>query len=189
MSVENEYASNAKGNTGVALGSVGLGLAALPLLNNGGLGGLLGGGINEQAKLMAENTMLKSQQYSDQQLMPVRMEQARQAEQIIALRTEMGLRDQIIDGKIAQTAQAATAGISQLQMAYGALKQTVDSFSSAYVEAGKVTPLPAPNPFPPVPPYGPYPPYWPYWPYSSPPAAPPTGDVTKTGTSTATGGN
>lgn len=179
--MDNEYASNAKGNYAATIGSVGFGLAALPLLNNGFLGGLFGN--NEQAKLMAENTMLKSQQYSDQQLAPVRIEQARQAEQIIALRTEMVLREQITDGKIAATAQAANAGISQVQMALGMLKQTVDSFSSAYVEAGRVTPLPAPNPFPPVPPYGPYPPYWPFFP---PPATPPATDATK-GTTTTTG--
>lgn len=182
---ENEFASNAKANTGVSLGAVGLGLAALPLLNNGALGGLLGGGISEQSKLLAENTLLKSQQYGDQNLTPVRIEQARQAEQIIALRTEMGLREQITDGKIAATAQAANAGISQVQMALGMLKQTVDSFSSTYVEAGRVTPLPAPNPFPPVPPYGPYPPYWPFFP---PPATPPAADTTKaSGGTTGTG--
>ena len=34
-----EFASNAKANTGVALGATGLGLAAAQALNNGGLGG------------------------------------------------------------------------------------------------------------------------------------------------------
>lgn len=40
-----EFASNAKGNTGVALGAVGTGLGALAAMNNGGglLGGLFGG--------------------------------------------------------------------------------------------------------------------------------------------------
>lgn len=38
MEYENKYASNAKGNTAVTLGAVGLGAALL----NGGLGGLLG---------------------------------------------------------------------------------------------------------------------------------------------------
>ena len=40
MEMEHRYASNAKGNTGVALGATGLGLAGLNIL--GGLGGLLG---------------------------------------------------------------------------------------------------------------------------------------------------
>ena len=41
-----EFSSNAKGNTGVALGAVGTGLGALAAMNNGGglLGGLFGGG-------------------------------------------------------------------------------------------------------------------------------------------------
>ena len=45
-----EFASNAKGNTGVALGAVGTGLGALAAMNNGGglLGGLFGGGCNSQ---------------------------------------------------------------------------------------------------------------------------------------------
>lgn len=131
---------------------------------------MLGGENNRNAALQAENTLLKSQMYTDQQTRPMAVEQARQAEQLVALRNEMGLREQITDGKIAATAQAAAAGISQLQMAHANLKQVVDSFSSAYVEAGRVTPLPAPNPFPPVPPYGPYPPYWPFLPPLSPPA-------------------
>ena len=41
MEMEHRYASNAKGNTGVALGATGLGIAALDLM--GGLGNVLGG--------------------------------------------------------------------------------------------------------------------------------------------------
>ncbi len=69
------YASNSKANTGVALGSVGLGLGVLnTLANNGGnlLGGLLGGNNNAMnaelqyvSQLQAENAMLKSENYSD----------------------------------------------------------------------------------------------------------------------------
>ena len=45
-----EFSSNAKGNTGVALGAVGTGLGALAAMNGGGLlGGLFGsGGCNSQ---------------------------------------------------------------------------------------------------------------------------------------------
>lgn len=42
MEMENRYASNAKGNTGVALGASALGVGLL----NGGLGNILGGGWN-----------------------------------------------------------------------------------------------------------------------------------------------
>lgn len=70
-----EFASNAKANTGVALGGTALGLSALPLLSNCGLGNILGnlfGGNNRAvtdmqyiAGLQAENAMLKSENYSD----------------------------------------------------------------------------------------------------------------------------
>lgn len=176
----NEFASNAKGNTGVSLGATALGISILDLIQNGTLAGLFGGGNNEQAKLLAENTLLKSQQYSDQQTRPIFVEQARQAEQLVGLRNEMVLREQITDGKIAATAQAAAAGLSQVQMAHAALKQVVDSFSSAYVEGRRVTPLPQPAPVPP--------PYWP--PYPFPVFAPPVVEqpTTPAGSSDATSG-
>lgn len=69
-----EFASNAKANTGVALGATGLGLAAAQALSNGGLGGILGnlfGGnqqglaLNALAQKDAEIAMLKSENYSD----------------------------------------------------------------------------------------------------------------------------
>lgn len=70
-----EFASNAKANTGVALGATGLGLAAAQILgNSNGLGGLLGnlfGGnqqglaLNALAQKDAEIAMLKSENYSD----------------------------------------------------------------------------------------------------------------------------
>lgn len=67
MNAENkEYASNAKANTGVALGAVGTGLY---LLQNG-LGGVVGGGANPQVQAaMAEKdseiARLKAEKYSD----------------------------------------------------------------------------------------------------------------------------
>lgn len=70
MDVEHkEYASNAKGNTGVALGSVALGTSVLNSLasGNGILGGILGGGnaaaIN--AAKDAEIAQLKAERYCD----------------------------------------------------------------------------------------------------------------------------
>jgi hypothetical protein len=87
-----EFASNAKGNTGVALGSVGTGLAALNLLGGvGGFGGLLGGWANgcngnggstlvnryelglenENAKLRSEIALRDANIYNDQKLLEV----------------------------------------------------------------------------------------------------------------------
>ena len=71
-----EFASNAKANTGVALGATGLGIAVANALgNNCGVGGLLngifGGCRNNSAEmqyisqLQSENAMLKSENYSD----------------------------------------------------------------------------------------------------------------------------
>lgn len=67
------YASNSKANTGVALGSVGLGLGVLNTLTNGYglLGGLFGNRATSGAELQyvsslqAENAMLKSENYAD----------------------------------------------------------------------------------------------------------------------------
>ena len=67
------YASNSKANTGVALGSVGLGLGVLNTLTNGYglLGGLFGNRATTGAELQyvsslqAENAMLRSENYAD----------------------------------------------------------------------------------------------------------------------------
>lgn len=75
-----EFASNAKGNTGVVLGSIGTGLGALNAMGGtGALGGLFGGGNNAYIN---------------------RYEAEQQAE-IERLRTEVALRDSTIhtDGK------------------------------------------------------------------------------------------
>ena len=87
-----EFASNAKGNTGVALGAVGTGLGALNALGGAGaLGGILGGGWgcgnganayvnryemgleNENAKLRSEIALRDANIYNDQKLLEVYM--------------------------------------------------------------------------------------------------------------------
>lgn len=193
---EKEYASKGVAGTGLGLG---IGGVALGLLNNPGiLGNLFGGGYYRQeereyaekmSNLVAENTLLKAQQYSDNnakglqsQICEIRVENAtkfgdvntilaKQSEQINCINTSSTLRDQITDGKIAQVAQTANCGISQLQIQLGCLQNTVNGISSTFVPAGKVTPLPAPNPFPPVPPY--------FYPF--PPVVPPTSSGTTSG--------
>lgn len=74
-----EFASNAKANTGVALGATGLGIAVANALSNGSLnlGGLFGNrqseiaagtaslALNKLAEKDAEIAMLKSENYSD----------------------------------------------------------------------------------------------------------------------------
>lgn len=176
-----EFAGKGVAGTGLGLGIAG---TALGLLNNGNgniLGGLLGNGYNQQqekiAELMNENTYLKATKYTDEVVTPIKIDVARLTEENKCLNKQLELREQIFDGKLANVAQAANAGISQLKCAIDCLNNTVSGIASTYVPAGKVTPLPAPNPFPPVPPYSPYPPFWPY-----PPPAPPATDATKTTT-------
>lgn len=64
-----EFASNSKANAGLTTGIIGTtlgGLWALGAGNGGGiLGNLLGGNASQMNALMAENAMLKSENYSD----------------------------------------------------------------------------------------------------------------------------
>ena len=136
---------------------------------------------------MNENTLLKANAYVDNQIKGStaeisqhKTESAVQEQQISCLEKQMGLREQIMDGKIAQVALTANNGIDRVGCALNCLQKTVDGISSTYVPAGKVTPLPAPNPFPPLPPYSPY---FPFVPPFVPPVVPP---VTSGGTTTET---
>lgn len=180
---------------GVAGAGLGLGIAgtALGLLNNGNgniLGGLFGTGYNQQQEkineLMNENTYLKATKYTDEAMTPIRVDLARLTEENKCLNKQLELREQIVDGKLTNVAQAANAGISQLQCAINCLQNTVSGIASTYVPAAKVTPLPAPNPFPPVPPYGPY--WYPVPPFPTP-APPANGGTTTTNSGTTTTGN
>jgi hypothetical protein len=76
MEMENRYASNAKGNTGVALASAALGLGVL----NGGLGNVLGGWGANNCTCSGDNAHIN------------RYEAAMQAK-ISELETEVKLRD------------------------------------------------------------------------------------------------
>ena len=155
-----EFASKGVAGTGLGLGIAG---TALGLLNNGN-GNILGGRLiikykQQQDKineLMTENTYLKATKYTDEAVNPLRIEVTRLQAENVCLNKQLDLREQIMEGKITNVAQAANAGISQLQCAINCLQNTVSGIASTYVPAAKVTPLPAPNPFPPAPPYGPY---------------------------------
>jgi hypothetical protein len=185
-----EFASKGVGVGGLTTGIIGTSLAGLMALNNGN-GGILGGllGNNQQNEkmtaLMNENTLLKANAYvdtqikdSNSQICQLKTESAVQEQQIHCLEKQMGLREQIVDGKIAQVALTANNGIDRVGCALNCLQRTVDGISSTYVPAGKVTPLPAPYPFPPVPPYLP--------PFVPPIVPPVTGGTTTGGTTTET---
>lgn len=176
-----EFASKGVSGTALGLGIAGtVGLVNSMSQNGDGLlGGLFGGG-NKVDELRAENTLLKSQRYTDAEnkaitadICQLKAESAVQAEQIAAMKREADLKGQIMEGKIAQVADAANCGISQLQCSLGCLQKTVDGITRTFVPAAAVTPLPSPWPYPPVPPY----------------YVPPTdgGTAAKTGTTSTTG--
>lgn len=191
---EKEFASKGVAGTGLGLGIAGTALALLDrpggLLNN-----ILGGGpspmmMDKMNDLQTENTLLKSQRYTDaenrslrDEICGLRVEQVKQGEKINCIGKEMNFREQIVEGKIAQVAQTANCGITNLQSQLQCLQNTVNGITSTFVPAGKVTPLPAPNPFPPVPPYSPYP-----YPYPFPVIPPTVNSGTSGGTTEATGG-
>lgn len=168
---EREYASKGVGTAGLTLGVIGTALAALDGGPGGILGNLLGGPrpgpqgplvSQEILNLTAENTLLKSQQYTDhsdtdirKEICGLKVQQAVQGEQIAANERAAQLREQVMEGKVSLVAQTANSGIQLLQCNLNCLQNTVNQIAKTYVPAGQVTPLPAPYPFPPV--GGPYP--------------------------------
>lgn len=182
-----EYASKGVGAGALTTGIIGTSLAGLLTLNqgNGGLlGGLLGGNNNAQQEkitnLMNENTLLKGQAYTDSQVRDtnreicnLKTEVAVQGQKINCLETQMNLRGEITDGKIANAVLTTGNTITALQGALQCMQGKLSEITSTFVPAAHVTPLPAPNPFPPVPPYSPYPPY-PFPPIVPPVVVPPT---------------
>lgn len=201
-----EFASNAKANTGVALGATGLGLAAAQMLGNcGGLGGaisnIIGGNcqqglaLNALAQKDAEIAMLKAENYSDKVgkevyeqhrrdmkeqnadlmafIKPLATEAADNRVKIAQLEAEIKcccekqeLREQIMAGKINEVALATNGRINTMEASFNgqisamsattngnfsALNETiacltsrVNSITSEYVPACKVTPIPMP---------------------------------------------
>lgn len=195
-----DYASKAL--AGTALG-FGIGGTAVSLLKNsdgeGGLiGGLFGNGNSKMNELRAENTQLKSQVYTDGQLRPIVVEQARQAEQIACIQNRFATEREITDGKIANAVLETAVTTTRLSGAIECLQNTVAGIASTYVPAGKVTPMPQPMAFPPTPvpgvgawyPYPPPPvPFYPPPPFIPPASSSGGGTTTANqGTNTTTGG-
>lgn len=167
-----EFAS--KGVSGTALG---LGIAGtVGLVNsmsqngNGFLGGLFGNGNNQIEVLRAENTLLKSQQYTDAADRGLASEICELKAQVAVMQKEAELQGQLTDCKISKVADAANCGISALQCSLDCLQKTVAGITQTSVPAQAVSPLPAPWPYPPVPPY-----------YVPPTASAQSGTTTTTG--------
>jgi hypothetical protein len=165
---EKEYASKGVAGTGLGLGIAGTALALLN--NNGGLGGILGGGGGQLSQLQAENAMLKSENYSDKVAKEVyaqsraddkdiidrwiqpmaskiaanEVSMARQEEQINCLKETQRLREEILCQKIDAVACASNTGLVALQGTVNCLAQTVSGITKTIVPATAICPAPMP---------------------------------------------
>ena len=155
-----EFASAGKGSAALATGITGLSIAGLQAIAPGGiLSGILGPRPpypppfpppppppDPYVTLLAENTLLKSNQYTDQSTLETKLEVARQAERLQAMKEQQALYNQIIDGKIALSTQTATAAFQQSQQAIQYLQNTLSQVILPFVPGYKVNP-----PWPPPP--------------------------------------
>lgn len=137
-----EYAGKGVAGTGLGLGIAGTVALANQLFGQGGLP-FFGGGAapmmqKEILDLTAENTGLKSNNFTLMQVQPLQVQIAQQGEQIACLSKQMELNNQIIDGKIAAVACTANNGITALQVALTNLQNTVNQVIQPFVPNTKV---------------------------------------------------
>ena len=171
---EHEYASKGVAGTGLGLGIAGTVLGLLN--NNGGLSGILGGGCGcggsaQMSQLMAENSMLKSENYADKVAKEVyaqsraddsnilekyinpmatkiaanEVAMARQEEQIHCLKEAQRLREEIIGQRIDAVACASNTGLVALQGTVNCLAQAVSGITKTIVPASAICPAPMPQ--------------------------------------------
>jgi hypothetical protein len=172
-----EYLGKGTGVTLGTLGTIGFGLSLLQGSQNGGgiLGNILGTGNNSQTSaLMAENAMLKAENYSDKVgkevygqsradnkelrdemyafIKPLsdeaatnRVNVARLEEQVKCLEKTSCLREQIVMGKIGEVALVAQNGITALNGQIACLQQTVSGITKTIVPATAICPAPMPQ--------------------------------------------
>jgi hypothetical protein len=168
MEVTHEYASKGVAGTGLGLGIAGTALGVL----NGGLGNLVGGitggnqnpACNPMAIIAAKDSQiakLESERYTDAQVANLYQAKVRDDKELMvfatnidkrvtALEVSAPLREQILQGQIAQVAQqsscccnAATVAISNLQASVNAITKLVVPNSSVCPGWGNVTITPA----------------------------------------------
>lgn len=165
--MEVEYASKAATNTAVTLGAIGTGLGVLNSNSNGNglLGGLLGGGNNNQVMaLMSENATLKSEKYTDSQIAELYRAKVRDDKELTvfasnidkrlgALEVAFPLQAQITDGKIAAAVsateccyKATNAALASLQAQFGTITKFVVPNTAVCPGWGNVTVTPATTP-------------------------------------------
>ena len=128
-----------KGLAGSALG-IGIGALSLAALQGGLLPNLVGGGNAEMDALRAENTLLKGNQYTNEQMKEVVVAQAVQGQQLADMKEQLALQEQITAQRIAAVATSANNGIAGLNAALAGLQNTVAGITATYVPAAKLTP-------------------------------------------------
>lgn len=158
MPTENtEYAYKGVAGAGLGLGIAG---TALNLMQNGALGNIfggVGGGANAATLAISERdakiAKLESEKYSDgktQELYNYTVSQNEKLSQFLcnvdkrvtALEVSAPLREQIIDGKIAQVADKAACCCSATNAALANLSALVAQITKTIVPIGSVCPQP-----------------------------------------------
>ena len=149
-----DYASKGVAGSGLGLGIAG---TALGLLNAGnGCGGLLGGlfggnrcgygalGLGESqyvASILAENGMLKAENYSDRVAKEVYQQTLTDNKQLRQdIRDELALREQIMAGKIESLANATTCNFTAVNTAIANLANTVGGITKTVIPTTAICP-------------------------------------------------
>ena len=149
-----DYASKGVAGSGLGLGIAG---TALGLLNAGnGCGGLLGGlfggnrcgygalGLGESqyvASILAENGMLKAENYSDRVAKEVYQQTLTDNKQLRQdIRDELALREQIMAGKIESLANATTCNFNAVNTAIANLANTVGGITKTVIPTTAICP-------------------------------------------------
>ena len=152
-----DYASKGMAGTALGFGVAGTTLAALPMLtgcNGGLLGGLFGGnrcgygygalGLGESqyvASILAENGMLKAENYSDRVAKEVYQQTLADNKQLRQdIRDELALREQITAGKIESLANVTTCSFNAVNTAISNLANTVNGITKCVIPATAVCP-------------------------------------------------
>lgn len=147
-----DFASKGVANAGLITGTIGtvLGAAASSNNCNGGLlSGLLGGnrcgyGLAELqyvASILAENGMLKAENYSDRVAKEVYQQTLADNKQLRQdIRDELALREQITAGKIESLANVTTCSFNAVNTAIANLANTVNGITKCVIPATAICP-------------------------------------------------
>jgi hypothetical protein len=170
-----EFASKGVAGTALGLGIAGTVGLASQLTGNGGLGGLFGGGNNQEVvDLKAQVAKLESEKYTDDVAMsaykqsvadnkslrddvfayvnPIAQTIASNQTEIAVLKQQFAdkaetdrLREQLTHAKINEVALVANNGLTALGGQVACLQNTVSNITKVYVPAASVTPAPMPE--------------------------------------------